>query len=490
MVACGHRCWVGAILIAVAVSLASQTPVPSGGLALLKEGRFDDAAAELELEVRRRPDDLGLRAAWVKSLVEGGRWIEALAAAKETSERAPADPEARLMFGDCLFLDFRAEEALAVWRPVLRDERWRALALPKMVNAALGLGRRAEALSLIARAEAEGVPPSADLLSLKARALDDPADKLAVLKAIARIAPGSQALAEQVRLYEALAPVGPVRIASPAKFPGSTQLREIYREPSLKVVLNGKKTWLALDTGAESLLVNADLAHKLRLPELGPVSLEGWGYQGPRQSRSVLISRLEIAGMTVTQQPAVINVRDSEFWTNKGGYLGLSPFAGFVTYYDRRHGRFALWPKGTPPEQLLGEKGTTLPLLWVEGVPLVQVRLQGRGPFPFLLDTGAPYTLLASQYVPKLGIRINSGKYGNLYGLGFSGAFSSGLAEQVTLEFAGRVFHEPVAPVTEVPQRFPLPLWGILGRDILNRYRMVFDGPGNTVTVVPYPDMR
>ena len=490
MEACGHRCWAGALLVAVAVSLASQTPAPTGGLALLKEGRFDDAAAELELEVRRKPDDLGLRAAWVKSLVEGGRWIEALAAAKETSERAPADPEARLILGDCLFLNFRADEALAAWRPVLQDERWRVLALPKMVNAALCLRRKAEALSLVARAEAEGVPPTADLLSLKARALDDPSAKLAVLKAMARIAPGSQPTADQVRLYEALAPVGPRRIAPPAQFPGNTTVREIFGEPSLKVAMDGKETWLALDTGAESLLVNADLAHKLRLPKLGPVLLEGWGSEGPRQSRAILISRLEIAGMTLTQQPAVINTRDSEFWTNKGGYLGLSPFAGFVTYYDRRHGRFALWPKGTPPVQLLGEKGTTLPLLWVEGVPLVQVRLQGRGPFPFLLDTGAPYTLLASQYVPKLGLRVNSGKYGNLYGVGFSGAFSSGLAEQVTLEFAGHVFHKPVAPVTEVPQRFPLPLWGILGRDILNRYRRGFDGPGNTVTVAPYPDMK
>jgi tetratricopeptide (TPR) repeat protein len=490
MVAGGHRYLAATILMAMAVSLASQLPAPTGGLALLKEGRFDEAAAELGQEVRRKPDDPGLRAAWVKSLVEGGRWIEALAAAKETSDRAPANPEARLMYGDCLFLDFRAEEALAVWRPVLQDARWRVLALPKMVNAALALGRKREALSLIAQAEAEGIPPTADLLSLKMMALDDPSAKLAVLKAIGRIGPDSQALADQVRLYEALAPAGPVRIDPPARFPGSARMREIYGEPSLRVTIDGKKSWLALDTGAESVLVNADLARKLRLPELAPASIEGWGYQGPRQSLSVLISRLEVAGMTVTQQPAVINVRDSEFWTNKGGYLGLSPFAGFVTYYDRRHGRFALWPKGTPPDRLLGEKGTTLPLLWVGGVPLVQVGLQGRGPFPFLLDTGAPYTLLASQYVPKLGIRINSGKYGNLYGIGFSGAFSSGLAEQVTLEFAGRVFHEPVAPVTQVPQRFPLPLWGILGRDILNRYRMVFDGPGNTVTLVPYPDMK
>ena len=40
--------------------------------------------------------------------------------------------------------------------------------------------------------------------------------------------------------------------------------------------------------------------------------------------------------------------------------------------------------------------------------------------------------------------------------------------------------------VTDVPQRFPVPLYGILGRDILNDYRMVFDGPGGQVVLQAY----
>ena len=72
------------------------------------------------------------------------------------------------------------------------------------------------------------------------------------------------------------------------------------------------------------------------------------------------------------------------------------------------------------------------------------------------------------------------------------------MAEQVTVEFAGMKSltamqlagirtPAPIAFLTDVPQRFAVPCYGILGRDFLNRFRMVFDGPGGTVTLVRYP---
>ena len=39
----------------------------------------------------------------------------------------------------------------------------------------------------------------------------------------------------------------------------------------------------------------------------------------------------------------------------------------------------------------------------------------------------------------------------------------------------------------DVPQSFSVPVYGILGRDILNRFRMVIDSPNSKLILVPYP---
>jgi hypothetical protein len=273
----------------------------------------------------------------------------------------------------------------------------------------------------------------------------------------------------------------------PVRYPDQAKVKEIYGEPCVRGRLDGRrKVWLAFDTGGESTLLNADLARKLNLPRLADATYAGWGYEGVRKSESVLVKSLEVAGLTMRNTFVVVNQRDTEHWTNKAGYIGLGPFRRNVIFYDRRHGHFQLWPAGTPAGKISTERGVTLPILWANGVPIVPVGLMGKGPYPFLLDTGAPFTLFASKYARRLDIRVNTGKFGKLYGLGLSGAFTSDIAEQVTMSVGPHVYYRRHAFVTDVPQRFPVPVYGILGRDVLNDYKIIFDCPGNTVTLLPY----
>jgi hypothetical protein len=195
---------------------------------------------------------------------------------------------------------------------------------------------------------------------------------------------------------------------------------------------------------------------------------------------------MEASGRRLENVPVLVNKRDVEFWTKKGGYFGMGPFLKDVVLYDRRKGVFGLWPAGTPHSALLGEGGVTLPVLWCRGLPLAPVTLQDGEPHPFLLDTGAPYTLLDKERVARLGIKVNSGKYRNIHGVGMSGAFASSIAESVVIGVAGERYIRRLALVTEIPQSFPVPVYGILGRDTLNDFKMVFDGPGATVTLKKY----
>jgi len=486
----GFGAWLFFLVMLAGVVAAGQgvPSAPSSGGTLLSQGRFEEALSALEVELKARPEETDLGLARVKCLIELGRWREALDSAHELASRFPAREDVRLLLGDCLLLNFRAHEAAENYRAVPATSRWVPAAVGKLANALIAEGEDGEALNILRQARASGTALSDGDLSLQTRIEPDPRTRLALLKELQARRPEESLLKEEIKVCEALAQ-RPLAPPIPPAYPGKAKIKEIYREPSVAASLDGKAGyWLALDTGSESILLNADTARKLGLSVLATTQYAGWGYRGPQETLVVLLPKVEVAGRTLQDVTALVNRRDAQFWTNKGGYIGLWPFRQDVVLFDRRRGEFGLYPLGTAPEGLLSGSSVSLPILWFRGLPLVQVMLQGKGPYPFLLDTGAPWSLIAAQYAPRLGIRVNSGKYGNLKGVGISGAFSSGIAEQVNFTFAGVRYERRQALVTEIPQRFSVPVYGILGRDVLNDFAMVFDGPGARVVLSKYPN--
>lgn len=484
------RALISLLVMFAGMAAAGQgvSPAPSPGIALLSQGRFEEALSSLDTELKARPEGVDPAMARVKCLIELGRWREALDSAQGLAGRFPARDDARLLLGDCLLLNFRAREAAETYRAVQPPSRLASSALGKLANALVAAGDDGEALKVFRQARASGMALSDGDLSLQTRIEPDPRARLALLKELQARRPEEALLKEEIKVCEALAQRPPAPTIPPA-YPGKAKIKEIYREPAVAASLDGKAGyWLALDTGSESILLNADTARKLGLPVLATTQYAGWGYRGPQETLVVLLPKVEVAGRTLQDVTALVNRRDAQFWTNKGGYIGLWPFRQDVVLYDRRRGEFGLYPPGTAAEGLLTGPSVTQPILWFRGLPLVQVMLQGKGPYPFLLDTGAPWSLIASQYAPRLGIRVNSGKYGNLQGVGISGAFSSGIAEQVNFTFANVRYERRQALVTEIPQRFSVPVYGILGRDVLNDFAMVFDGPGARVVLSKYPN--
>jgi tetratricopeptide (TPR) repeat protein len=485
-----HRPAFALLVLSLVMGLAGrgQAPAPTKGQALMKEGRFQEALPALESEAAAAPDDPGPALGRAGCLIQLGRWNEALAASEEILGRFPKNAQAVILRGDCLLLTFQQGRAVDAYRSALPDPRWGSVGAAKAASAALAWGQKKLALSILQEAKARGVPLTAAALDTEYRATEDIREKVSALKELIARNPDDSGLKDQLALDEALAARSPSGNAAPKVYPAQTPIKEIYREPSISVTLldDPKPVWLGLDTGGESLLLNDDLAKRLAFPALGQSVYGGWGYRGLQQTRTVYVEKLEVAGRVITGAPATVNTRDAEFWTKKGGYIGLGPFQGDVVLYDRRGGVFALWPPGTDPAGLLGKGAVSLPAIEHRGLCLIPVSLNGGEPHPFLLDTGAPYTLLDKELCARIGIRMNSGKYGNVHGLGFSGAFTSNVAESVVVGFAGRSFIRRYILVTEIPQRFPVPLYGILGRDLLIDFKLVIDGPGARVAFKPY----
>ena len=86
---------------------------------------------------------------------------------------------------------------------------------------------------------------------------------------------------------------------------------------------------------------------------------------------------------------------------------------------------------------------------------------------PLLVDTGADATLLPAEAVRAIGVPTVEG---TLYPLmGFDGSRTDAVAADLALRFLGKT----------VRGRFLLidRKFGILGRDVLNHFRVLFDGP-------------
>ena len=484
--------WSLVALVAAMLFLASrgfgQSAVPANGLELMSQGRFEEALPVLEAQAAANPGDPKLAGARVGCLLQMGRWNEALAASEKLIDRFPTDPQMAILRGDCLFLTFQPARAVEAYGPGLSDPRWGSTALSKAATAALAHSDQELALSLFRQARERGIPLTDAALQIEFGAEDNLQKKLAILNELISRNPEAASFKDQLALDQALAEKPPAANLPPPNYPSRTRIKEIYREPSIPVkLMDGQDpVWVALDTGSESLLLNEDLIKKLALPDLCKAAYGGWGYRGLQETRYVYVARIEAAGRVLTGVPAIVNTRDAEFWTKKGGYVGLWPFLKDVAFYDRRGGVFALWPAGTAPSQLLGEKAVSVPALWYRGLCLVPVSINGGEPHPFLLDTGAPYSLLDKGRAARIGVRVNSGKYRNVYGLGFSGAFASNVAESLTIEVGGRSFIRRTFLVTDIPQLFPVPLYGIIGRDLLNEFKLVFDGPGARVAFKSY----
>lgn len=455
---------------------------------LLAKDRYAEALAEAEAQLAERPADRDLALTRARCLFMLGRFRDALSAAETLLREVPERADIRDFRADCLFVNFSPTQAAEAWKPLLEDRRWRSVATKKSVLARMAAGEPevAEALCAAAIPDAKAAPD--DLLSFSLRVFQSGPLRLSALEELAARRPSDPTYLGELALSRSLVGRVPSEVVPPERLPARIRLREIYREPSLKANLEGKRaTYLAFDTGCQRMLLNRDVARKLKLASVAKTLRDGWGGREPEEAETVVLSSVALGDLLIRWVPAQVSARDAEFWTDKAGYLGLFPFRPFVSFYDRRGGWMELHPAGTSPRVLLNDPGATArPILWSSGLPLVPASVNGLEGLPFLLDTGAPTTLLDTTLAARLGIKPSS-KYRRGYGLGVSGAFTYGVAEGVTVEFAGMRSLYPYAGLTEIPQRFCVPCYGILGRDMLNRFRMVFDGPGGTVTVVPYP---
>jgi predicted aspartyl protease len=108
----------------------------------------------------------------------------------------------------------------------------------------------------------------------------------------------------------------------------------------------------------------------------------------------------------------------------------------------------------------------------------VPVRVAGRGPFRFLVDTGADRTAISRQLAPAL--RLSQGDTATMHTV--TGASTVTMATVPLIDIAAKQVRNVEAPLLEATN---IGADGILGLDSLHSQRILFDFKKQLLTIVP-----
>lgn len=141
---------------------------------------------------------------------------------------------------------------------------------------------------------------------------------------------------------------------------------------------------------------------------------------------------------------------------------------------------------GVTPYRYEGPARITVPFVQTDPLPMIEVRLEGRGPYLFLIDTGGGQLVVD----PVLADSLGCPRFGDL-----EGTFGGGRRRPVTLSRVGSLglgegtFHDVPASLLDC-SRFSAAamgrrVWGILGTHVFLRGRATLDYPAGALVLEP-----
>ncbi len=200
-----------------------------------------------------------------------------------------------------------------------------------------------------------------------------------------------------------------------------TVARGSLPQPDGKTVLNAKNEGVAgvdvqiagqsykahLDTGAMGWIsISEEIAKKLKFVS-EPVKIgEARTLTGAFPIKRARLNGIAKLGKHEIKNPYVV-IGAPLRGVNFGGFV----LRDFVVTYDQKNDRIkvvpakSVRPSGAPASARLGRQPITVTMDTKTGHPIVHAKINGKGPFPFVLDTGAGTVLLNDDLVKEIGLK-------------------------------------------------------------------------------------
>jgi hypothetical protein len=132
--------------------------------------------------------------------------------------------------------------------------------------------------------------------------------------------------------------------------------------------------------------------------------------------------------------------------------------------------------------------GTPVPFAFIRGSPFVDVRINGRGPYRFVVDTGSWQTFVDPALVEELGLPAERGaaRFRDFSG----GYITTDVVRMDLLDLGGTRFEGVWAESYRVPglaQPNAMHAWGILGLSVFRSLTLVLDYPNRSMSLLKDP---
>ena len=241
--------------------------------------------------------------------------------------------------------------------------------------------------------------------------------------------------------------------------------RSLYKIP---VTIQTQRFSFLLDTGASNTVIDHQAARRLKLQgKTIPANLLGYlaiGQQPSNQTPLIYALPPILLGQAkVTQLTGIgLSTRAAPF--SSDGILGLDFLSQFDLIISPKSRSLTLLRPSAPV-------ASGLPLQGKLGVmTLSSILINGKGPYTFLLDTGAAVTTLSEGLGRRLGLSLNRVNAVDVIGLsGQVAAYWSRLSS-LTLGRSYRLTNQAVLVAnSQVFQT--LGVDGVIGQDVLSKYR-------------------
>ena len=234
-----------------------------------------------------------------------------------------------------------------------------------------------------------------------------------------------------------------------------------------------------LDTGAGATVVSNELADALALPR-------GEQQDGRGAAGKVTLVKSQVPSLTVGQETIEslpVSVMDLSFLgramgVEVDGALGQSFLRHFAMTLDSATNTLTLRRPVPGTERALDER--EIAFRWASAEHphvVVPVLVNGKGPYDFMLDTGASRTVISLELAAEFGLtperisQLTAGGGNGIVSRVQLGSLSVGAAQQENLAAAAADF------LTQLNVELGSKLQGILGYDFLRHYRVTLDYP-------------
>lgn len=261
----------------------------------------------------------------------------------------------------------------------------------------------------------------------------------------------------------------------------------VYSSVVLPIVINdGTVQEAILDTGSSFMTVSRETARELKLQPLSIGQDAGLGGPAGAKTEWVLLQKVRIGPLTFHNVPATLIAKGSDFRA-KSSVVPISLFRDWAVHYDRQSDLLKFYPSGTDPEKVMGKGTFKVPSLWFRGKPCVYTKIKEAVGLLCQLDTGAYATTVATEHAAQIDVHPNTEKYKNQTVLSATGVVSSGVAEKVRVSFGSANFNLTTVQVLPLNLDTELtPVYGNVGREILDLFEIFFDYRQNTVAFKAY----